>query len=88
MEDLRDDPQGTADHLELVNWGLFIRELVKSADGIEPQGLVMKLLFDSQTLKSVLSSLNDPLDLQIEGARLYYHKDVSMELLHDVLIDL
>ena len=78
MEDLRDDPKGSADHLELVYWGLFFRELVESTNGIQPKSLVMKLLLDCQTLEGVLSPLNDPLDLQIQGARLYNHKDVSM----------
>jgi hypothetical protein len=63
VEYLRDDPQGTANHLELVDWGLFLRELVKSADGIQPKSLVMKLLLNSQTLEGVLSPLNDPLYL-------------------------
>ena len=41
VEHLRDDPQGAADHLELVDRGLFLRELVESADSIQPQSLVM-----------------------------------------------
>jgi hypothetical protein len=63
VEYLRDNPQGTANHLELIDWGLFLRELVESADGIQPKSLVMKLLLNSQTLEGVLSPLNDSLDL-------------------------
>ena len=78
VEDLRDDPQGTADHLKLVHWGLFLGELVESTYRIEPQSLILKILLDLQSLESVVSPLNNLLDLQIEGARLYYHKDMPM----------
>ncbi len=65
VEDLREDTYGARDNTEFVDGCFLFGELVKSADGIEPERVVSKLLPNFQAFKGVLLDQEVLLDLEI-----------------------